>query len=227
MSRQAGVAQETGANQWYRQNTRPEVMALLPPLKAGLKVLEIGCGEGRFTARIPGAAERWGIEPEERAAEIARTYLDRVFTMLFDDAKPALPHRYFDLVVCNDVIEHMVDHDAFLLEIRDFMSTDGLLVGSVPNVRFNQNLFNLIVLGDWHYQDSGVLDRTHFRFFTFRSMRRSLKQAGWTVMRLEGINTPRKSGFWLRTLAMRSFAALCLLAGTDTRYIQIGFVAKL
>ncbi len=48
------------------------------------------------------------------------------------------------------------------------------MVGSVPNVRYFKNLFDLLVLRDWDYKDSGVLDRTHLRYFTLKSLRRSL-----------------------------------------------------
>jgi 2-polyprenyl-3-methyl-5-hydroxy-6-metoxy-1,4-benzoquinol methylase len=213
----------------YRSNARPEVIGLLPGLRQGSKVLEVGCGEGTFAAAIPGAEEIWGIEPDHRSAEIATQRLNNVLVGTFDEVKASLPLRYFDLVVCNDVIEHMPDHDAFLRSIQDHMMPGGHLVGSVPNVRFRGNLFNLIVARDWHYQDSGILDRTHFRFFTFRSLRRSLEDAGLEVQRLQGLNSPRVPGWHFRSLVERLFRlALILLsgpAGRDIDYLQLGFVA--
>ena len=132
----------------YRSQTRPEVMALLPSLKAGLKVLEVGCGEGAFSTEVPGTSETWGIEPDQRSAQVAKTRLFKVFVNTFDAVKAELPVRYFDLVVCNDVIEHMTDHDAFLHSIQDHMAPGAYLVGSVPNVRFYGNLFNLLIARD-------------------------------------------------------------------------------
>jgi 2-polyprenyl-3-methyl-5-hydroxy-6-metoxy-1,4-benzoquinol methylase len=224
-----GVAAEMPGS-GYRSNARPEVMELLPTLKQGSKVLEVGCGEGTFAAAIPGAQEVWGIEPDHRSAEIAAQRLNNVLVGTFDEVKASLPPRYFDLVVCNDVIEHMTDHDAFLRSIQDHMAPGGHLVGSVPNVRFRGNLFNLIVARDWHYQDSGTLDRTHFRFFTFRSLRRSLEGAGLEVQRLQGLNRPRVLGWRIRALVEQLFRLSLIIlsgpAGRDIDYLQLGFVAN-
>jgi 2-polyprenyl-3-methyl-5-hydroxy-6-metoxy-1,4-benzoquinol methylase len=195
-----------------------------------MNILEIGCGEGAFCASFSDAAEIWGIEPHAASAAIARTRMHTVLNTLFDEARPSLPPGHFDLVICNDVIEHMTDHDAFFRDIRHYMQPDGMLVGSLPNVRFYQNLFNLLVLRDWHYQDTGVLDRTHFRFFTFRSLRRSLEQAGFTVLRLEGLNARPSRGMRPRNVAMRMFGwALKLVSvgkASDTSYVQIGFLVR-
>ena len=213
----------------YRSSPRPEVMVLLPPLKAGLKVLEIGCGEGAFSLGIPSTSETWGIEPDQRSAEVAKTRLSKVFVNTFDAIKAELPAHYFDLVVCNDVIEHMTDHDAFLRSIQDHMAPGAYLVGSLPNVRFYGNLFNLLVARDWHYRDSGILDRTHFRFFTMRSLRRSLEETGFAVRRLEGLNAGARSRWDVRTVAERLFRRMLIVlsggAAHDIKYMQIGFLA--
>jgi 2-polyprenyl-3-methyl-5-hydroxy-6-metoxy-1,4-benzoquinol methylase len=229
MDSNAGVADEALGSS-YRGNSRPEVMALLPPLKAGAKVLEVGCGEGAFIAGLPGRPETWGIEPDVRSAGIAKGRLNRVMTTTYNEVKADLPLNYFDLVVCNDVIEHMTDHDAFLRDIQVHMADGALIVGSLPNVRHYKNLFNLLALCDWHYQDEGILDRTHFRFFTFRSLRRSLESAGLSVLRLEGLNETKPNGLSIRDLAEHVFKTglICLSAGTarDVRFVQIGFVAQ-
>jgi 2-polyprenyl-3-methyl-5-hydroxy-6-metoxy-1,4-benzoquinol methylase len=228
MNSLAGVAIEA-PGVGYRSRNRPEVMALLPPLKSGLRVLEVGCGEGAFSTEIRGTLEIWGIEPDHRSAEIARTRLFKVYVNTFDAIKAELPARYFDLVVCNDVIEHMTDHDAFLRSIQDHMAPGAYLVGSLPNVRFHSNLFNLLIARDWHYQDHGVLDRTHFRFFTMRSVRRSLEEGGFDVRRLEGLNKGALFGWSLRTILQRIFRILLIGfsggRGRDINYLQIGFLA--
>jgi 2-polyprenyl-3-methyl-5-hydroxy-6-metoxy-1,4-benzoquinol methylase len=228
MNLPAGVAvNDPGSG--YRRSPRSEVMALLPPLSADLKVLEIGCGEGAFSVSIPGAIETWGIEPDRPSAEIAKTRLFKVFVNTFDAIKAELPAHYFDLVVCNDVIEHMTDHDAFLRSIQDHMAPGAYLVGSLPNLRFYGNLFNLFVARDWHYQDAGILDRTHFRFFTMRSVRRSLEDARFEVRRMEGLNAGAWTSWDIRTVAERLFRrTLIVLSGgaaRDIKYLQIGFLA--
>ncbi len=226
----AGVAVQTNPNLNYRANLRPEVFALLPQLKPGMFVLEVGCGEGVFCRQITDAAEIWGIEPYAPSAEIAAQSLHRAFAATYDEVEDQLPLDYFDLVICNDVIEHMTDHDTFLRKIQKHMKKNSLLVGSLPNVRFSSNLVNLILLKDWHYQDAGILDRTHFRFFTFRSVRRSLEEAGFVIKRMEGLNKGQIRGFSARAIAERLFILgmdiISLGRAGDIRFLQVGFLAS-
>src|SRR5947207_3041807 len=117
----------------YYQEKRPEMLAFVPDRRA--TVLEIGCGDGLFAASIPETKEVWGIEPNKTAAEAASSRLYKVIDSTFEDASPSLPTRYFDLVIANDVIEHMADHDAFFIAIKRYIAHGGVLLGSIPNVR--------------------------------------------------------------------------------------------
>jgi len=206
----------------YRQS-RTEMLALLPEHFS--TVLEIGCDEGDFTAHLPG--EVWGVEPQAEAATIAAGRLHRVLVGTFQATRASLPENYFDVVVCNDVIEHMTDHDAFLREIRAYIAPGGVLIGSVPNMRHYRALFELLVLRDWDYRDSGVLDRTHLRWFTARSLRRSLERAGYAIERFQGINGGIRFGWSRQRLphALFGWALIALTLGGwhDIRFMQFAF----
>jgi 2-polyprenyl-3-methyl-5-hydroxy-6-metoxy-1,4-benzoquinol methylase len=206
----------------YRQS-RAEMLALLP--EHFTTVLEIGCDEGDFAARLAG--EVWGVEPQAEAATIAAGRLHRVLVGTFESTRAAMPENYFDVVVCNDVIEHMTDHDAFLREIRAYIAPGGVLIGSVPNMRHYRALFELLVLRDWDYRDSGVLDRTHLRWFTARSLRRSLERAGYAIERFQGINGGIRFGWSRQRLphALFGWALIALTLGGwhDIRFMQFAF----
>lgn len=120
----------------YYNSARVEVFDFVP--SGAQKILEIGCGEGAFRKNF-GDIEYWGVEPNVAAASVAVKSLTHVIVGGFEDVKHKLPNAYFDLIVCNDVIEHMTDHDSFFLAIRDKLSVDGNIIGSVPNVRFVDN----------------------------------------------------------------------------------------
>ena len=81
------------------------------------RVLEVGSAEGVFRRYFDADCEYWGIEPNKSAAENSRASLFRVIDSDFQSAKNQLPLNYFDLVVCNDVIEHMSDPEYFLSSI--------------------------------------------------------------------------------------------------------------
>ena len=125
----------------------------------------------------------------------------------------------------------MSDHDWFLDAIKSKMRAGGLLVGSVPNVRYVTNLFDLLVRRDWPYTDSGVLDRTHLRFFTKRSLGSALVRHGYEVEILEGINSVFRRPTNLMAVA-RAATALGLIIGTlghasDVRFYQFAFRARI
>ena len=118
----------------YYSTIRPDMHRYLPQTFA--RVLEVGCSAGGFAAQIrQDGVEVWGVEPFVDAATEASHRLDRVLCGLYDEVAAELPDDFFDLVICNDVIEHMPDHVAFLQAIKQKMQPGAYLVGSLPNLR--------------------------------------------------------------------------------------------
>lgn len=202
----------------YYQGVRKEVARFLPEEYS--RVLEVGCGEGGFHSNLKSGCEHWGIEPVQRAADIARYKLHRVIESSYHEALGQLPDNYFDLVICNDVVEHMVNPDEFFRTIKQKLSGKACLVGSIPNVRYIGNLFELLFLKDWKYKDDGVLDRTHLRFYTDKSIRRVFCENGFMIEEYAGINGVEFSALSLRIVLKN---VCVLLFGADTRYLQFGF----
>jgi 2-polyprenyl-3-methyl-5-hydroxy-6-metoxy-1,4-benzoquinol methylase len=205
---------------------RREMLPYVPARCA--RALEIGCGHGRFIGSLPGVAESWGIEPTS-AAEIAKERLTRVFRGTFDDAEAELPKAYFDLIICNDVIEHMSDVTSFFSRVTKYMTPDGMIIGSIPNVRFYNNMFEYLFKKDWHYTDWGILDRTHLAFFTQKSLRRTLEEHGLKVLRLEGINTDFRYSQSIcdRMYLIAAYILVIITFGyfSDIRHLQFAFQA--
>lgn len=213
----------------YYKHTRPEVAELLPAIASG-NILEVGCGAGTFASHLPDAAEYWGVEPVPSIAKEAEARLTRVFPGIYEDVESQLPDQHFDLVICNDVIEHMTDHDAFLTAIRKKMKPGAHIVGSIPNVRYAPNLFRMLFLKDWEYGESGTLDRTHFRFFTEKSLRNTFIRHGYAIEELKGINsladvreTPAQLA---RAIVLKLLVALTLGHAADVPYQQFAFRIK-
>lgn len=211
--------------EFYFATPRSEVYALV---RGGARrILEIGCGSGAFRSHFAGSVEYWGVEPEAAPAADAARSLSKVLHGTFDKCRSEIPTAYFDLVVCNDVIEHMTDHRAFLREIQEVMAPAAMIVGSVPNVRLLSNLARLLVQRDWRYLDSGVLDYTHLRFFTEKSLRRELELSGLRVEEVIGINPLGGKDAGLARLLKTAVSLIAsLLMGRDTRFVQYAFRAK-
>lgn len=173
--------------QEYYRTPRAEMAGFLPD--HARRVLEVGCGEGAFFEHFDKDAEIWGVEPDMFSASIAQKKAFRMFNSDYHAADALIPESYFDVIVCNDVIEHVVDYLDMLKSLRTKLNQQGRLIASVPNVRFYTNLKRLVWSGDWQYKDSGILDRTHMRFFTMKSLQRSLLETGYSIESCVGINS--------------------------------------
>lgn len=201
----------------YYQNRRKEIYAIVPP--SANKVLEIGCAAGGFRLNFPEEVEYWGVEPVRSAAEQASQKNMKVLCGTYDDVQAQMPDAYFDVIVCNDVIEHVPDPESFLVSLKGKLAPAGALVESIPNVRFWGNLANLLLKRDWKYEDSGVLDKTHLRFFTGKSFRRLMDNVGYELELMKGIESKR-----MKVLKVL-FSPFLLLSGFDVCYMQIMFKA--
>jgi len=76
----------------------------------------------------------------------------------------------FDCILCLDVLEHLADPWRVLQQLSQKLKPQGVIITSIPNIRHVSILVKLFLLGRWTYTDSGILDRTHLRFFTKQSV---------------------------------------------------------
>ncbi len=153
----------------YYAHARTEI---LPHVSAKLeRVLELGCGEGATLAALKQRHPiSWagGVEMSADAGAHAKNICDRVWV---GDAA-ALPFceeiapGSLDLILCLDVLEHLVDPWAMVKKLTPLLAPGGRMIVSIPNVRNLKFIKNLLFKGDFIYQDAGLLDRTHLRFFT-------------------------------------------------------------
>lgn len=211
----------------YRNNVREDIAFYLP--KTQKRVIEIGCGTGVFSTVLNEGAEYWGVEPEINSFKIAceLNKKGKFFNGFFSEIENEIPNNYFDVVICNDVIEHIPDYLGFLESIKGKMEKDAVLIASVPNVRYIFNLYELLVKKDWEYKDFGILDRTHYRFFTKKSIIRTFDAAGFEIEILDGLNSCFSSlSIWKKILKL-SLAVPMLLTGFDSQFLQFAVKVKL
>lgn len=176
---------EPGDRSYYFEQERTEVAPLLPPSFG--RALEVGCGAGGFGRLMRDkapASELWGVEPDARSAELARATFDNVICGSFPADE--LEGETFDLLVFNDVLEHMVDPWEGLNQAKSLLSGPARVIASIPNVRHWDVLLPLL-RGRWDYEADGILDRTHLRFFTRATACELFQSQGFQVDRVRPI----------------------------------------
>lgn len=176
----------------YPFDERREVLPFVPP--SARTVLDVGCGPGGFglALRDDAAAGRtlWAIEADPVLAAAAEPHYDRLLLGSFPEALDQAGDvvGYFDCVVFNDVLEHMVDPWEALRLTLPLLAPGGTVVASLPTIRNARTVADLVVRGRWTYVDLGVLDRTHLRFFTRRTIRSLFHDTGFCVEAMAGIH---------------------------------------
>ena len=205
----------------YFDNPRVEMLPFIP--SDVTRVLDMGCGSGAFGALLKRSrvVEVIGVEVFSDAAERARNVLDHVVIQNMETDELELPHGYFDCITYNDVIEHLCDPWMTVRKLSKFLRPGGYVVSSIPNIRYFDVFKDLLINKEWVYQSDGVLDRTHLRFFTEKTIPRMFEEAGYEILKLKGINCRRFP--W-------KFRLLNFLGGgrlDDVRYRQFACVARL
>jgi len=163
------------ANNYY-SNVRWEVFELIPK-KNQQKILEIGCGTGATLGKLKNegyASWTVGIEQNHNCEnEASKNNLDLFIGGNIECMDNELSEK-FDVILFLDVLEHLIDPWKVLKNTIRMLNNDGIIIVSIPNIRNISILSKLIFQGRWDYQDSGLLDRTHLRFFTDKSFQEQL-----------------------------------------------------
>lgn len=166
------------------------------------RALELGCAGGMFGAKLK---ERWpgaevvGVEAGKAAAAKAATRLDRVIEARLESldlAAAGYRPGDFDLAIAADVLEHVVNPWKLLVDLRPFLSSDAVLLASIPNVRNLALINDLLLGGRWNYAERGLLDVTHLRFFTLGTIHEMFAETGYRVESVQINVAPELAGFW-------------------------------
>ena len=206
----AQAAQASAAPQNYNR----DLLQLMPKDARG--VVEIGCNNGAlahaYKALHPNCVYT-GIEIDADNAERARAYCDKVQTLDIE----AMPEEFFagftatsNVWVFGDVLEHLRDPWAVLTKIRRNLPEDGCVVVCLPNAQ-HWSVQAKLAVGDFRYQDSGLLDRTHLRFFTRATMFEMFQTAG---LKIEG-GFPRIFGELTNEHVIAAIKSMALGVGAD------------
>lgn len=211
------ILEEKGKHYYTEQ--RPEMVDFLP--QTIKRTIEFGCSNGNFSSTVKKIfnAEVWGVDLSPEAIVSAEKVLDHAICGDAIESLKKLPKNYFDCVICNDFLEHIPNPADFLKALKPYLTDSAILVCSLPNVRYWKNIREVLFEKDWRYRDAGILDNTHLRFFTKKSMIRLMNECDLTVEEIKGLSPTKSLRFPVINL-------LTLWLHNDMKYLQYGIRAK-
>ena len=181
------------------EHHNPDLLALIPA--SARRLVEIGCSSGalaREFKRIAPDCHYLGVEIDPAYAELARRYCDEVMVRDLDVADEGFWQACSDrdCWIFGDTLEHLKDPWAALGRIRSLIPSSGSVVACIPNVQHWSMQVKLSV-GDFRYCNSGLLDRTHLRWFTRKTIFESFREAGFEIVagKPRIFNEPNREGF--------------------------------
>ena len=206
LGRADGATHSTQKAPRYFVEFREEIVPLLPEYSA--RALDLGCGSGTTSGQLKKIGRfGWvcGVEGNPEVAKIAEKNLDRVLVGDIEKLEYPFEDGTFDTILALDILEHMVDPWRVLERLRKLLKPGGRLVVSIPNVRHYSVAIPLVLLGDWRYQQEGILDSTHLRFFTKRTTLKMLSSAGFGVEMVDFTGAKRGLGALVNRLTFGLF----------------------
>ena len=174
------------------------------------RVIDFGCATGYFSQLLnKRGCSVTGVEINADAAKVAQQYCERVIVADLDfvSVTELLPAQSFDVAVFGDVLEHLRNPWKLLEETRQLLKPEGYIVASIPNIAHGAIRLALLQ-GRFEYMDLGLLDNTHLRFFTRKSVESLFEKAGYFVEVIERTKLPVFSASkWIPHIDKHTFDA--------------------
>lgn len=191
----------------YYAAARSEILGLLPSHVE--RIFELGCGEGATLALLKdkGMAD-WtcGVDINQTALAVARNRgVDQVIQGNIEESELGIHPESYDVILCLDVLEHLVNPWKAMYVLYGMLKPGGVFVASIPNIRFIKTLLPLVFMDRWQYEESGILDRTHLRFFTYTSAVELVKSCG---LEIEAVKANRSTKWPVRIASMVTLGAV-------------------
>lgn len=162
----------------FKFSSHDKIIKLVEPDK---KVLDIGCASGYLASFLKekGCLVD-GIDYDDKYIQEAKKHCN---AKVLDISKENIEGRY-DVVIMGDILEHLVHPDEVLLKLKYNLSDNGYIIISLPNI---VNIYPRlkILCGMFDYEEKGIFDRTHLKFFTRKSLKEMLKNTGYKIEKMD------------------------------------------
>jgi SAM-dependent methyltransferase len=149
------------------------------------RVLDIGCGTGNYAKKMSDSGmEVHGITISPEEFSRAKASMHRAVLANVEDWQPDYPIGHFDLLLFSHVLEHLTNPANAVERLLPHLRRGGQVAVTIPNIAFWRYRLKALA-GKFEYEDTGPMDRTHLRFFTYYTIQTLLKDAGLTLVKVE------------------------------------------
>ena len=167
--------------------TQQEILKIVGKEKT---VLEIGSSTGYMSrAFLEQDCAVDVVESDQKAVAKLPKGVKTVFNTSIEDRGFYNKLGRYDFIVMADVLEHLVDPEKVLRQLSKKASAGTKLLVSLPNIASWTMRKQLFFKGDFQYQESGLLDKTHLHFYTINTLPKLLSENGWKVEKVIGTMT--------------------------------------
>jgi len=185
------------------------------------KVLDVGAASGTLARMCQNKMLRlFGVEPNPDWANIASPLYEKMWIGSVSELEESLLSGY-DVVVLGDILEHLPTPEIILQQLVKYQAPGARFIISVPNVANLWVRLN-VLLGRFDYADRGILDRTHLRFFTRKTLIAMVENAGLEILSIQTTPVPLELvsnffvtplGRWIHALLAKCTSLLPSLLG--------------
>jgi 2-polyprenyl-3-methyl-5-hydroxy-6-metoxy-1,4-benzoquinol methylase len=169
----------------YYSNVRLDLVNLIDKQSHNLKVLEIGAAYGEtlyYLKQNNIAVEVVGVDLfEDKNNKQNYKPLDNFIFGNIEEIELPQYENHFDLILLPDVLEHLMEPNKVLNKIKEYLNANGKIIVSMPNIRHYSALKKIFLKGDFRYEESGIFDYTHLRFYCRKNIQELLESAGYKV----------------------------------------------
>lgn len=209
-------------NYIYQQLPRKELLDLIPQANRKGNVLEIGAGGGEtllyakehgFANKIYGV-ELCKIENSNQNSELFSNFIiDNIETAILP-----FENSQFDVIICGDILEHLVTPEKTLESLKKYLKSEGVIIASIPNIREFKTMKKIFFEGDFKYSDSGILDKTHLRFFCKKNIISLFENQNFNILKIVSSNQGQAMRYLKRLRLFKLFLQIFFEEFVTIRY---------
>ncbi len=215
----------------YQQLPRKELLDLIPLTNRNGNLLEIGAGAGDtllYAKENDFAKNIYGVELCEikNSNQDSEVFSDFIIGNIETIVLP-FENSQFDVILCGDVLEHLIDPSRTLKLLKKYLKPNGVIVASIPNIREFKTMKKIFFQGDFRYEDSGILDRTHLRFFCKKNIIELFEDQGLNIIKIVSSNKNRAMRYSKKFRLFKLFLQIFFEEFVTVRYFIVASPNKI